>query len=766
MSTTRARIFVRGAVQGVGFRPFVYRLANELHLYGSVCNSSQGVAIEAEGEAQLVENFINRLRSEKPPRASIRDLNCSFDEPIGFLDFEIQESSGTGDKTAHVLPDIGTCDDCLREIFDPTNRRYLYPFTNCTNCGPRFTIINSLPYDRANTSMQSFAMCEDCDAEYRDSNDRRFHAQPNACPVCGPHVELFDAKELLGHHRGAITLAAHMIRMGAIIAVKGVGGFHLIADAANYEAIQTLRHRKYREEKPFALMFPSLDLVRTVCHVSDLEAQLLRSPQAPIVLLERLRPTGSPTHQPARIAPSVAPNNPNLGVMLPYSPLHHILMRELNCPVVATSGNLSDEPICIDEREAKERLRGIADFYLVHDRPIVRHADDSVVRCIRGREIVLRNGRGYAPTSIPTSPEGGTVLAVGAHLKNTVALKRDDTIVISQHIGDLETKEAHCAFRKIATDLQNFYEAKPDIIACDLHPDYSSTTYARELKAPVVAVQHHHAHVLSCLVDNQLQPPSLGIAWDGTGLGIDGTIWGGEFLRVTQNGFERVAHLRTFRLPGGDAAAKQPSRSAIGLLYEIFGKEMHRYSELPPLAHTSRNEQVLIRQMLDHSTNAPLTSSMGRLFDAVASLTGLRHICSFEGQAAMELEFAATANTTDTYPFSIHERKPMVIDWEPTIVAIIDDVQHRVAPSEIATKFHNTLVRIIVSVAKKVGEQTVCLTGGCFQNKLLLTQSITQLESQKFGVAWHQRVPANDGGIALGQIAAAMMAVEKGADER
>jgi hydrogenase maturation protein HypF len=749
MSTTRARIFVRGAVQGVGFRPFVFRLANELQLHGSVCNSSQGVTIEAEGESQRIETFINRLKSDKPPRASIRDLDCSFADPIGLANFEIRQSAEAGDRNAQVLPDIATCDDCLHEIFDPTDRRYLYPFTNCTNCGPRFTIIESLPYDRANTSMKSFAMCEECEAEYHDPNNRRFHAQPNACSRCGPHLELFDDNELLEQNHSAVALAAHMIRMGAIVALKGIGGFHLLADASNHEAILTLRRGKHREEKPFALMFPTSEAVGSVCELSEIEAQLLRSPPAPIVLLKRLQ------HR-TNLAPSVAPGNPNLGIMLPYSPLHHVLMRDLNFPIVATSGNLGDEPICTNEVEARQRLHGIADFYLVHNRPIVRHADDSVVCSVLGRELLLRGGRGYAPLSIPSAKSNRTLLAVGAHLKNTVALKRGDTIVISQHIGDLETKEAHCAFEKITADLQNFYEAKPDVIACDLHPDYSSTAYARERGIPVVSVQHHYAHVLSCLADNQLEPPALGVAWDGTGLGTDGTIWGGEFLFVNSSGFNRIAHLRTFHLPGSDTAIKQPFRSAIGLLYEIFGKEMHRYSEFPLFANSSKSDLAVIRQMLEHGTNTPVTSSIGRLFDAVASLIGLRQKSNFEGQAAMELEFAANAETVDTYPFAIHEDKPLVIDWEPTIISIIDDVTQRAAIETIAKKFHNTFAEIIVQVAERIGQETIALAGGCFQNKLLLTLAVTQLKAHGFKPVWHQRVPTNDGGIALGQIMAAM----------
>jgi hydrogenase maturation protein HypF len=751
MSTTRAKIFVRGAVQGVGFRPFVFRLANDLRLGGSVSNSSEGVAIDAEGETEDVEKFLNRLQHEPPPNARIRDLDFSFVEPVGVQQFEIRESTGAGKKTAEVLPDIATCDDCLREIFDPANRRYLYPFTNCTNCGPRFTIIESLPYDRANTSMKHFAMCPECEREYNDPTNRRFHAQPNACPVCGPRVELIDHKERLDQQHSAIALAAHMIRIGKIVAVKGIGGFHLLVDAANDHAIQRLRERKRREERPFAVMFPTLDSVRSVCEISQLAEDILCSPKCPIVLLPL---ADAQTHR-LTISPNIAPNNPTLGVMLPYSPLHHIIMRELNMPVVATSGNVTDEPICTDEVEARERLRNIADFFLVHNRPIIRHADDSVVRVVLDREMIIRAGRGYAPISISVAQSKHTILAVGAHLKNTVALQHGDTAIISQHIGDLETKQANCAFQKIAADLQIFYDAKPEFIACDLHPDYSSSRFAREQNCPVSQVQHHHAHILSCLADNEVEPPVLGVAWDGTGLGTDGTIWGGEFLHVTNKGFDRVAHLRSFRLPGGDPAIKKPARSAIGLLYEIFGKEMQRNADSPPLVHTPPQELNVLLNMLERATNAPMTSSIGRLFDAVASLIGLRHASSFEGQAAMELEFASEPNVTDDYPFSIIDDKPIVLDWQQTIIAILNDLARNVPTKTIAAKFHNTLVEMIVEIATRIGEKTVALSGGCFQNKLLLTRAVTRLKENGFDPLWHHRVPTNDGGIALGQLIAA-----------
>ncbi|HWH69663.1 MAG TPA: carbamoyltransferase HypF, partial [Candidatus Sulfotelmatobacter sp.] len=570
----------------MGFRPFLFRLATELGLNGWVNNSAQGVFLEVEGQPAALENFLLRLEAEKPPRSFVQSLEASWLDSVGYATFEIRPSDAGGAKTALVLPDIATCPDCLREIFDPANRRHFYPFTNCTNCGPRFSIIEALPYDRASTSMKPFTMCPQCQAEYDDPRDRRFHAQPNACLVCGPHLELWGraGEVLAADNREALAGAAEALRAGKILAVKGLGGFHLMVAAHYPQAVQRLRELKHREEKPFALMFPSLDAVKSACAVSPLEERLLRSPEAPIVLLRRSNPA---------LPASLAPGNPNLGVMLPYTPLHHLLLSLLNFPVVATSGNLSDEPICIDEHDALERLGGIADLFLVHNRPIVRHVDDSIVRVMAGRELVLRRARGYAPLPVqlrsPKDPVPN-VLAVGAHLKNVIALAVGPQAFISQHIGDLETDQAFEAFRRVLADFQKLYEAQPALIAADAHPDYLSTKFARDLVASppadsfsvpfqaadpgdfqlstlnsqpppaLISVQHHVAHVLSCMAENELEPPLLGISWDGTGYGLDGTVWGGEFFQITEEACERVAHLRPFRLPGGDRAVKQPRR--------------------------------------------------------------------------------------------------------------------------------------------------------------------------------------------------------------
>jgi hydrogenase maturation protein HypF len=707
----RLRIEVRGGVQGIGFRPFVHRLAGELGLAGWVSNGCQGVSIEVEGAH--VHAFVERLQAEPPPRAIIQSIDVSHLDPIGYPGiFEIRESDESESKTAVVMPDIATCADCLREVFDPQNRRFQYPFTNCTNCGPRYSIIEAVPYDRANTSMRSFEMCDACQAEYDDPCNRRFHAQPNACPKCGPRLDR------------PIRDVAEAIRRGAIVAIKGLGGFHLMVDARNDANVRRLRERKVREAKPFALMFASLEDVEAYCDISAAESRILRSPEAPIVLLRRRLNIG--------LAAAIAPGNPYLGVMLPYTPLHHLMMSQLGFPVVATSGNLSDEPICIDEREAIDRLCGVADEFLMHNRAIVRPVEDSVVRVMLGRELILRRARGYAPLPLTVRREMPRTLATGAHLKNAVAVSTGSQVFLGPHVGDLETKEAVDAFEKSATSLAALHGAPLARVSCDAHPDYISRQYAERLLVPRVFVQHHFAHVLACMVDNDLDGPALGVAWDGNGLGTDGTLWGGEFLRVEEGSFTRVAHLRTFALPGGDRAAREPRRAALGVLYEIFG------DALP--------DEPLLR-MLRRSVNSPRTSSAGRLFDAVASFLGLRDRCSFEGQAAMDLEFAVEADPSDdTYPLP---SEGGVLDWEPMVRIILKD------PSKAAARFHNTLAEAIVTVARDIGEERVVLSGGCFQNRYLTERTVTALRTAGFRPYWHHRIPPNDGGIAVGQILAA-----------
>ncbi len=686
MQKQRLHIVIRGAVQGVGFRPFIYRLATDMRLAGWVINSTQGVLIEVEGERPDLDEFILRLTHEKPPRAFIQSLEPSLLDPVGFTSFEIRESDDRGTPSALVMPDIATCPDCLREIFDPTNRRYRYPFTNCTNCGPRFTIIESLPYDRPSTTMKQFIMCDMCRKEYEDPLDRRFHAQPNACPECGPHLELWNIQgNITATHFEALKTAAEMIRSGNIVAVKGLGGFHLIVDARNDDAVLNLRARKHHEEKPFAVMVPSLDTVKKLCEVSALEERLLISPESPIVLLQKrddYQDFQLSTFNP-KLSNAVSPGNPYLGIMLPYTPLHHLLMKELGFPVVATSGNLSDEPICIDEHEALSRLQHIADAFLIHNRSILRHVDDSIVRIMAGRELVLRRARGFAPLPIPMRvSEIPSMLAVGAHLKNTVAITAGSNTFISQHIGDLETHEALTAFKNVIASLQTLYSFTPTTVVCDEHPDYLSTKHARSMGIEILPVQHHYAHIASCMAENELNGKVLGVSWDGTGYGLDGTIWGGEFLLIDENGFNRVATFRPFPLPGGDQAIREPRRIALGMLYAKAGDEAFKQNDLACIKAFTQSELSVIQTMLQKKINSPLTSSIGRLFDGVASIIGLRQRTNYEGETAMELEFATIRQVTDeSYSYTIVEGK--TDNLQPSTLALSDPERvPRSVPSE------------------------------------------------------------------------------------
>ncbi|MGQ9635001.1 MAG: carbamoyltransferase HypF [Bryobacteraceae bacterium] len=732
MGLRRLRVLMAGAVQGVGFRPFVYRLASELDLKGWVLNSGSGLVIEAEGPEATLERFLVRLERERPPSSLVLAREVSILEPAGYATFEIRRSDEQEEKTVSLLPDLATCPQCLRELNDPADRRYRYPFTNCTACGPRYTIILDIPYDRPRTTMRGFEMCPDCRREYTDPADRRFHAQPNACPVCGPRVwiELASGKPAeasLSPHPDPIRAAADALRVGHIVALKGIGGFQLLVDARNEQAVARLRRLKQREEKPFALMAPTLEAIRECAEMSDVEERLLRSPAAPIVLL---RPRDN--HP---LAPNVAQSSPYLGFMLPYSPLHHLLMQECDFPIVATSGNLSDEPIAIDNQEARVRLGGIADLFLMHDRPVARPCDDSVARVSRSRQSVLRRARGYAPLPVLIRRRLPAVLAVGGHLKNTVAIVVGRQVYLSQHVGDLDTAEARGAFVRAIEDLCRLYRFQPELVACDLHPDYAPTHWAQSSGLPVYAVQHHQAHVASCAAENDLEGEYLGVGWDGTGFGLDGSVWGGEFFLVQEGRFERVAHLRPFRLPGGEAAVKEGWRVAASLQFETFGPE-------------AIENQALLR-MIQRGINSPWSTSVGRLFDAVAALAGLARINRFEGQAAMQLERAiGWIRTEDCYPL---DEKDGVADWRPLIAAVQDDVSRDVSAGMVSARFHNALAAWIVRVARRTGVRQVALSGGVFQNAYLTERTAAQLEQAGIRVATHQRVPANDGGLALGQ---------------
>ena len=775
-SRKRLSLIIQGVVQGVGFRPFIYRLATELGLVGWVNNSAQGVLVEVEGSQAQLEIFLQRIQQEKPPHASIQSMISSLLEPLGYSTFEIRPSTG-GQKTTLVLPDKAICPDCLREILDPTDRRYHYPFTNCIHCGPRFSILEALPYDRAHTTMKNFRMCNHCQTEYEHPLDRRFHAQPNACPECGPQLALWGADgSIRAAGYEALLTTANALRQGSIVAIKGLGGFHLVVDARNREAVLRLRQRKQRKEKPLALIYPSFDMVQAQVEVSDLEEKLLRSPEAPMVLLRKRVRQARPTLGPIPVQPveEVAPGNPYLGIKLPSTPLHYLLMAELGFPVVATSGNLADEPICTDEYEALKRLGPMADLFLVHNRPIARPVDDSILRVVMDRALMLRRARGYAPLPMENQASLAPLLAVGAHLKNTIAISVDQHIFVSQHIGDLETVQARETFQKTLTSFQQLYELHPKAIVCDAHPDYPSTHYAQQSGLPVISVQHHYAHVLSCMAENNLTGPVLGIAWDGTGYGLDGTIWGGEYLSsslpleresanlvpLSVNGEglgERSAHLRTFQLPGGAQAIREPRRAAIGVLYELFGDAVFTMKDLAPIQAFSDQELGIVSKMLTNHLNAPRTSSVGRLFDAVSSLVGLRQKSSFEGQAAMDLEFALEGFETDEqYEFEMIElEKPFVLNWALMVQGILEDLGHKIPVGKISAKFHNTLVETITTVAKRVGETQVVLTGGCFQNKYLTERAVHRLRQENLEPYWHQQIPPNDGGIALGQLLAA-----------
>ena len=710
-ATQRARIVVRGAVQGVGFRPFVYRLARELELTGFVQNTPAGVLIEIEGDAGAIAAFQVRLQADKPASAVIHGCEVYHLAPIRASGFVIHSSAEAMAKTAGVLPDLALCPECRAELFDRTNRRYHYPFLNCTQCGPRYSILVDLPYDRPNTTMREFAMCPHCRAEYDRPSDRRFHAQPNACPVCGPALS-----------GTSLSDAAWALSLGLIVALKGVGGFQLLADARDESAVARLRLRKHREAKPFAMMAPTLDAVHELCFVSDDEAALMTSPAAPVVLL-RPRPG-------ARIAPNVAGPSAYFGVMLPYSPLHHLLMSLYPFPVVATSGNRSEEPIAIGNEEARERLGEIADCFVLHNRPIARPCDDSVARIIRGAPSNVRRARWYAPMPMKVHGPLRPVLAVGGHLKNTVAIALDRQVVLSQHIGDLESPEARHQFERTIHDLSRLYDFRAEAVACDLHPDYASALWAARSGLPVVHVQHHEAHVAACAAENLVSGPYLGVAFDGAGLGRDSTIWGGEFFGVDGPSFNRIAHLRPFPLPGGEAAIREGWRAAAGLWFACG-----ELSEVP-----SALLPVLIRRL-----NSPLTSSVGRLFDAVASVLGLVSGNAFEGHAAMMLERCASAcDTGSAYPLPEG-------DWRPMLLAIRDDLCRGESPSLIAARFHNSLAVWIGEMAHKTKLHQVVLSGGVFQNRYLTERAVSLLEAEGHAVFLHREVPPNDGGLALGQ---------------
>ena len=767
MRTLRYGGMIKGIVQGVGFRPFFYHLAREETLTGWVCNSGSSVDFEVEGVAENLDRFFRRLEAEKPGPARVEKIHRELIPIRGDQGFHIHESrSGTGEGST-LVPDLAVCGRCLSEVYDPGNRRYLYPFTTCTLCGPRYTLLENIPFDRKQTSMRDFEMCTACRNEYESPKNRRFHSQTNSCTECGPTLELRDQKgALIERAEFALSSVAQAIREGQIVAVKGVGGFHLMADASNETAVNSLRERKRREAKPFALLMKGIEEVEHHCLVSPVEKDLLQSSRAPIVLL-----TKRSDYKPGSsgIAKNVAPGAGLLGVMLAHTPLHHLLLDQVERPLIATSANLSDDPICFEEADTFSRMGEIADLFLIHNRRITRALDDSVVRVIGGRGVVLRQGRGYVPgtQTLPLSATGTSgapdILAYGGHLKSAIALSKSDSpqAYLGPHVGTLGSNRANERYFRELSDLVRDCSATPSIAACDLHPDYISTAAAEASGNPVLPVQHHHAHVLSCLADNEVSPPVLGVVWDGSGLGPDRTLWGGEFLTLTSDyAYRRMAHLRSFKLPGGELALREPRRAALGLLHEMLGERF--FSELPTALQAVFDDVELsnFRIMLTRDLNSPVCSSAGRLFDAVASLMAQRQECDFEGQAAMELEalawMADGKMPANSYSMPItHGKNGLELDWEPMIRAILADVEFGRPNEEISARFHWSLAAGIVDMAKISGLKKVALTGGVFQNKFLTEAAIGKLDEAGFQPLWHKTIPPNDGGLAIGQLMAA-----------
>lgn len=819
-ASVRAVVEIEGNVQGVGFRPFLYQLATEHGLRGKVVNSATGVDLEIEGPRRDVESFLTEMPRRLPPLAAITELRHHFAEPAGHRAFVIAESESEGHRTALISPDVAVCDDCLRELFDPGDRRYRFPFINCTNCGPRYTIISDVPYDRPATSMSCFTMCPACRAEYDDPANRRFHAQPNACPECGPRVWLeagqasnLPGRETIHHpHDDPIDEAVRLLRQGAIIAVKGLGGFHLVCDATNTQAVEMLRYRKGREEKPFALMVPDLESAVRFCHVDEYAESLLSSRERPITLL--------PKRNNAPVADTVAPGNKYLGLILPYTPLHYLLFfdqsgRRRFRALVMTSGNRRDEPIAIGNREALQRLQTLADAFLHHNREIVMRADDSVVRydptllspkrplCRSGSATlqqqndtedapylpvrvsetgltIIRRSRGYVPAPVFLNRDVGEVLAVGGQLKNTIAISRGKSVFVSQHIGDLENLDALEFLKQSVEHLCRILGVRPTLVAHDLHPDYLSTRFAQQLEGcKLVAVQHHHAHVAACKAEHGLDGPVIGIVLDGTGYGADGNVWGGEILIADYSHFQRVAHFHEVPMPGNEQAIKQPWRMALSYLDAAFGDSLWSLP-IPFVRKLDRSAAELLLRATRRGINSPMTSSCGRLFDAVAALLGLRETVTYEGQAAMELEMAmgsgdiSSAPLSDMYhmvhvedknprlseksgPFSDNSIcRPFVLDPAPLIRAVVADMQAGIPLPVISQRFHQGLAQSLACAVGRIADETglyqVVLSGGCFQNRFLQRQLTIAIEKLDLHVFGHRLVPPNDGGLALGQI--------------
>jgi hydrogenase maturation protein HypF len=751
---TGATVHITGIVQGVGFRPFVYNLAVRYRLTGWVRNTSAGVDIEVDGAKEALESFIKALQVEAPALARIDEFKATWVGPFGYSKFEIVHSEAITGAFQPISPDVAICDDCLRELFDPKDRRFRYPFINCTNCGPRFTIIKDIPYDRLKTTMAGFELCTDCAREYRDPTDRRFHAQPVACPVCGPQVWWETTKEIgkpLFKGNDAILEARKALGRGEIVAIKGLGGFHLACDAINVDSVIELRKRKLRVDKPFALMLPDIETIEKHCYLDDTERALLISPARPIVLLQR-KPE-------SKIVKEVAPRQESIGVMLPYTPLHYLLLERSgeNFEVlVMTSGNLSEEPIATDNEEARQRLSSLADAFLMHDRDIYTRCDDSVVRGFHGQTFPIRRSRGYAPFPVKLSWQTVPLLATGAELKNTFCITHDNYAFLSHHIGDMENYETLRSFEQSVQHFERLFRVKPVALVHDLHPNYLATRYAirrsEDEKLPLFGVQHHHAHIAACMAENRLDGshPIIGVAFDGTGYGDDGAIWGGEFLIADYKNYKRFIHLDYFPLPGGDSAIKHPARTALAMLWSLGMDWDERFGSV---SEFSSNDQATLRTQLERRINTPLTSSVGRLFDAVAALAGVRQKVNYEAQAAIEFEALADKSDEIAYPFDLDQTK---VVFRSTFEHLIADILAGIPINLISARFHNGLAQMVVTACSRLKAETgineVALSGGVWQNITLLGRTLSLLRNQGFQVYIHTEVPANDGGLSLGQV--------------
>jgi hydrogenase maturation protein HypF len=749
----RVEIEITGIVQGIGFRPFIYNLAQKHFIRGWVLNNEKGVFVDAEGEDGHLDQFIQEIPKLAPPLARIELFQVKHIEPFGYSTFEIRKSKEAQEKFVLISPDVATCDQCLSELLSPQNFRYRYPFINCTLCGPRFTIIQDIPYDRHKTTMSPFTMCPICQKEYEDPSDRRFHAQPNACPACGPSLCLEDreGKEVAGD---PIEKTLQLLKMDCIVAIKGLGGFHLACDAKNQEAVSSLRSRKFREDKPFAVMCRDMQEIRKHCQVNQEEERLLLSVERPIVILRRKKDSV--------IAHAVAPYQDTLGVMLPYSPLHHLLLNGLLKTLVMTSGNISDEPISYKNEEAFNRLSKIADYFLFHNREIHTRCDDSVTRIVGGKPYIIRRSRGYVPFPIKVPFPLEMILACGGELKNTFCLTRGQYAFISHHIGDLENLETLTSFEEGIEHFKRLFYIEPKAVAYDLHPDYLSTKYAQSLPdIPKIGVQHHHAHIVSAMAENGIEGDVIGVAIDGTGFGLDGTIWGGEFLIANFRDFDRAAHLKKVPMPGGSMAIKEPWRMAMVYLSEAFGEEA-KDLKIDLMRRVDPKKWEILSRMIEKEVNTPWTSSMGRLFDATSSLLSVRDEVRYEGQAAIELEMVADQSVKEKYSLHIHkDEKPMVIDSTEMIREIVHDLADGIPSSKISGKFHQTISHLIVEICETIRFKEklarVVLSGGVFQNIFLLSLVTEGLKRSGFDIYTHHLVPTNDGGISLGQAVIAHM---------